>query len=131
MDLFVLPTHREGFPNVVLEASACGLAVITTESTGARDAVLPEVTGLLIPPSNQQAISGSVLELLGDMERRRRLGDAGRAWIQERYTRERVLGLAAAFYRELLTPAEASLLQAEADTNPQSQNYPSDCSTSV
>jgi glycosyltransferase involved in cell wall biosynthesis len=102
MDLFILPTHREGFPNVVLEASACGLAVITTESTGARDAVLPEVTGLLIPPGNPQAISEAALALLRNRERRTRFGAAGRAWVLERYTRERVLGLTAEFYRGLL-----------------------------
>ena len=119
MDLFVLPTHREGFPNVVLEASACGLAVITTESTGARDAVVPEVTGLLIPSGNSAAISDTVLELLSKPEKRARFGAAGRAWVQERYTRERVLGLAAAFYRELLTPAEAALLRTDAETKSQ------------
>jgi glycosyltransferase involved in cell wall biosynthesis len=102
MDLFVLPTHREGFPNVALEASACGLAVITTESTGARDAVLPEVTGLLIPPGNSPAIRDALLALLRDPEKGRRLGTAGRAWVLDRYTRERVLGLAAEFYQELL-----------------------------
>jgi glycosyltransferase involved in cell wall biosynthesis len=102
MDIFVLPTHREGFPNVALEASACGLAVITTESTGARDAVLPEVTGLLIPPGNPQAISDAALALLRHPERRRQLGAAGRQWVLERYTRERVLRLAAEFYRGLL-----------------------------
>lgn len=104
MDLFVLPTHREGFPNVVLEASACGLAVITTESTGARDAVLPEVTGLLIPPGIPEAIREAVLALLLDAEKRMRFGQTGRARVLERYTKERVLGLAVQFYRGLLTP---------------------------
>ena len=116
MDIFVLPTHREGFPNVVLEASACGLAVITTESTGARDAVVPEVTGLVIPPGNAAAISDTVLTLLDNPEKRAKFGAAGRAWILERYTRERVLGLAATFYRELLTPAEAALLRENRET---------------
>jgi glycosyltransferase involved in cell wall biosynthesis len=50
MDVMVLPTWREGFPNVVLEAAATGIPVITTVSTGSRDSVVPEVTGLLIPP---------------------------------------------------------------------------------
>ena len=102
MDLFVLPTHREGFPNVALEAAACGLAVITTESTGSRDAVVPEVTGLLIPPELPDAISEAALALLRDAGKRKRFGEAGRVWAMERYTRERVLGLAVEFYKELL-----------------------------
>jgi len=102
MDVFVLPTHREGFPNVALEAAACGLAVITTESTGARDAVLPEVTGLVIPAGNAEAITEAALALLWDDGRRRRMGEAGRKWVLERYSRERVLGLAVGFYRGLM-----------------------------
>jgi len=101
MDLFVLPTHREGFPNVALEAAACGLAVITTDATGARDAVVPEVTGMVIPPGIPEAIVESALKLLMDSEKRRRFGQAGREWVLERYTRERVLGLAVEFYRGL------------------------------
>ena len=102
MDLFVLPTHREGFPNVALEAAACGLAVITTESTGARDAVLAEVTGLLIPPGIPEAIAEAALTLFGDAGKRKRFGDAGRAWVLERYAKDRVLRLAVEFYRGLL-----------------------------
>ena len=63
MDMLVLPTWREGFPNVVLEAAATGIPVITTLSTGSRDAVLPEVTGLLIPAGYPQAIVEAVLRL--------------------------------------------------------------------
>jgi glycosyltransferase involved in cell wall biosynthesis len=102
MDVLVLPTHREGFPNAALEASASGVPVITTESTGARDAVLVEVTGLLIPPRNSAAIAEASLELLSDAEKRKRMGDAGRAWVLERYSQERVLGLAVGFYRGLV-----------------------------
>jgi glycosyltransferase involved in cell wall biosynthesis len=76
--------------------------VITTESTGARDAVLPEVTGLLIPPGIPEAIREAVLKLFGDAERRKSMGSAGRAWVLERYTKERVLGLAVEFYKALL-----------------------------
>jgi glycosyltransferase involved in cell wall biosynthesis len=100
--VLVLPTHREGFPNAVLEASASGIPVITTASTGARDAVLAEVTGLLIPPGNSAAIAEASLELLGDAAKRNRMGEAGRAWVVERYSQERVLGLAVEFYRSLV-----------------------------
>lgn len=102
MDVFVLPTHREGFPNAALEAAACGLAVITTESTGARDAVLPEVTGFQIRPCDPKAIADAALTLLNNGPLRRRMGDAGRKWVRQCYSRERVLGLAIEFYLDLL-----------------------------
>jgi glycosyltransferase involved in cell wall biosynthesis len=99
MDLLVLPTWREGFPNVVLEAAATGLPVITTIATGSRDSVVPEVTGLLIPPGYPEAISEAVLKLLRDPERRRRMGEAARLWVTEHYADEHVLGLITAFYK--------------------------------
>lgn len=102
MDIFVLPTHREGFPNVILEASASGLPVISTECTGARDAVVPEVTGLLVPPGIPKAITDAVLDLIRHPERRRRFGAAGRAWVTENYERGNVLAMAVEFYRGLV-----------------------------
>lgn len=109
MDVMVLPTWREGFPNVVLEAAATGVPVVTTLATGARDSVVPEVTGVLIPPGNPAAIADSVLKLLGGPGRRRRMGASARAWVLEHYVDERVLGLMVAFYMNLLaSTAEAS-----------------------
>ena len=101
MDIFVLPTHREGFPNAVLEAACTALPVITTESTGARDAVLAEVTGLLIPAGIPEAITEAVVSLADNPSLRRRMGNTGRAWVMDRFCREKVLDLAAVFYRDL------------------------------
>jgi len=99
MDVMVLPTWREGFPNVVLEAAATGIPVVTTLSTGSRDAVVPEVT---IPPGHPVAICESVLELLSSPERRSRMGVAARAWVLKHYVNERVLGRTARYYKRLL-----------------------------
>jgi glycosyltransferase involved in cell wall biosynthesis len=104
MDLMVLPTWREGFPNVVLEAAATGIPVITTLATGARDSVIPEVTGLLIPPGYPEAISEAVLKLLGDPEWRGQMGRSARAWVQQHYADAHVLGLTTAYYQGLLKP---------------------------
>jgi glycosyltransferase involved in cell wall biosynthesis len=104
MDVMVLPTHREGFPNAAIEAAACGVPVITTESTGARDAVMAELTGLLVPPENAEAIAEAALQLIQDDGKRTRMGAAARAWVEERFSHERVLGLAVEFYRGLLEP---------------------------
>jgi len=107
MDLMVLPTWREGFPNVVLEAAASGIPVITTASTGSRDSVVPEVTGLLIPPGYPEAISRAVLQLLGNPERRRRMGVAARAWVLDHYMTAHVLGLTVSYYKSLLELAQS------------------------
>jgi len=102
MDLMVLPTWREGFPNVVLEAAASGIPVITTLATGSRDAVLPEVTGLLIPPGYPEAISESVLQLLRNPRRCRRMGEAARSWVLQHYVNELVLRRTVRYYKSLL-----------------------------
>jgi len=105
MDMLVLPTWREGFPNVVLEAAATGIPVITTLCTGSRDSVVPEVTGFLIPPGYPEAISEAVIKLIRDPERRRRMGVAARAWILEHYVDKHVLEVTAAFYKSLIERA--------------------------
>jgi glycosyltransferase involved in cell wall biosynthesis len=102
MEVMVLPTWREGFPNVVLEAAATGIPVVTTFATGSRDAVVPEVTGLLIPPGYPVAISEAVLQLLGDPELCCRMGEAARAWVLEHYVNGRVLGRTVRYYQSLL-----------------------------
>jgi glycosyltransferase involved in cell wall biosynthesis len=111
MDLMVLPTWREGFPNAVLEAAATGIPVITTLCTGSRDSVVPEVTGLLIPPGYPEAISEAVLRLLLNKELRLRMGTAARRWVLEHYTNDRVLGLLTSYYKSLLdeSPREPGL----------------------
>lgn len=102
MDMMVLPTWREGFPNAVLEAAASEVPVITTLATGARDAVVPEVTGLLIPPGHPEAIYEAILNLLRDEPRRRAMGVAARRWVIENFSEEHVLRLTVSYYRNLL-----------------------------
>ena len=56
MDVVVLPTYREGLGNVLLEAAAMEKPTITTTATGARDAIVPERTGLMAPPGQWEPL---------------------------------------------------------------------------
>jgi glycosyltransferase involved in cell wall biosynthesis len=111
MDVMVLPTWREGFPNVVLEASATGIPVIGTLCTGSRDAVIPEVTGMLVPPGNSQAICEAVLRFIRDPDRRLKMGNAARAWVTAHYENRRVLGITVGFYQRMIKPAAGHELE--------------------
>ncbi len=102
MDVMVLPSWREGFPNVILEAAASGVPVVATSCTGSRDAVVSGVTGLLIPPGEPDAISSAVLSLLRDPDCHRRMSKAARAWVAENYENRTVLGLTVALYTSLV-----------------------------
>lgn len=81
-DVVCLPTHREGFPNVVLEAAAAGRAVVTTTATGARDSVVDGVTGLLVPTGAPLALTGALASLAADPDLRDRLGAAAEARVR-------------------------------------------------
>jgi glycosyltransferase involved in cell wall biosynthesis len=90
-DMFVLATYREGFPNVVLEAGSAGVAVITTDATGAVDSVVPNVTGLMVKTGSVPELTKSIAQLAEDGAQRRRLGDAARQRCTEMFEREKVV----------------------------------------
>jgi len=112
MDLLVLPTQREGFPNAVLEASATGIPVITTPSTGACDSVVDGVTGMLVP-GDPESICEAIVKLLRDPDERARMGSAGRAWVLEHFTDQRLFGLTTSFYKSLLRPGTVGVHREE------------------
>jgi len=74
----VLPSYREGLPKSLIEAAACGRAVVTTDVPGCRDAIEPDVTGLLVPVRDACALAEAVQRLAGDAALRQRMGQAGR-----------------------------------------------------
>jgi len=102
MNLFVLPTHREGFPNVLLEAHAAGKAVVTTRATGAIDAVTDGVTGMLVPVGDVAALTDALARLLRDPDLAHRMGRAGRERVSGEFRAERVWAALAQEYDWLL-----------------------------
>ncbi|WP_349674910.1 glycosyltransferase family 4 protein [Haloarcula sp. JP-L23] len=87
---FVLPSHYEGLPTVLLEAMACGAPVVTTEVGGCPDIIEEAENGLLVPPGDPPALTDAIDTLLGDARLRDRLGAAARQTILEQYTWETI-----------------------------------------
>jgi len=98
MDVFCLPTLREGFPNVVLEASASGVAVVTTDATGASDSVVAGVTGLIARTSSAESLAEQIELLIRDPDLRRALGESGRDWVVANFDRQTVWERTETFY---------------------------------
>jgi glycosyltransferase involved in cell wall biosynthesis len=102
MDIFVLPTYREGFPNTVLEAQASERPVVTTRATGAVDSVQDGVTGLLVPPGDVSALTDALIRLLLDNDLARCMGRAGGERVLREFRSEVIWNALAVLYREML-----------------------------
>lgn len=87
-DLVVLPTYREGLPNVPLEAAAMELPVVATNIPGCVDAVRDGVSGTLVPPRDAKSLQASIERYLDDPELRKQHGKAGREHVLRHFRRE-------------------------------------------
>jgi glycosyltransferase involved in cell wall biosynthesis len=105
-DVLCLPSKREGFPNVVLEAAAAGVPTVATAATGIADAVLDGCTGLVSPTRDPAELADRLGWLLGDANLRGRLGSAARDRVRALYDHRLVQAAYADHYRALLRAAQ-------------------------
>ncbi len=80
MDIFAMPSYREGFGAVNVEASAMGLPVVSTDIPGPRDAVVHGKTGFLVPAKTIEPLKKAILILYNDLSLRQDMGEAGKDW---------------------------------------------------
>jgi glycogen synthase len=105
-DVFVLPTWREGFPNVVIEAMAAGLPVVATPVGAIAEAIEDGKSGLLVPVRDAAALEAALRRLIEDAALRHALGAAARARVESVFAFETVVARLAAIYDELLAAAD-------------------------
>ena len=102
MDLFVLPSHREGFPRSPMEASAMQTPCIVTDIRGCREAVEQERNGLLVPLGQVDALAQAMLALLQNPRHAQALGRAGRVLAETNFDEQLVFAKVKNEYSRLL-----------------------------
>jgi glycosyltransferase involved in cell wall biosynthesis len=90
-DIYVLASHREGFPRSAMEAAASGLPIVATDIRGCREVVDHDRTGLLVPARDPAALEAAIDHLASDAVARRRLGDAALAKARDEFDQRRVV----------------------------------------
>jgi glycosyltransferase involved in cell wall biosynthesis len=101
VDVVALSSRNEGTPVSLIEAAACGRPAVATDVGGVRAVVEHGVNGLLARPGDAEQLSAALDQVLRDGEGRRRMGDAGRARVRDRFSQERLLRDVRDLYGEL------------------------------
>lgn len=110
----VLASRREGLPKSLLEAAACGRAIVATDVPGCREVAQAETNALLVPPDDAAALATALETLVSDAALRARFGEAGRRLVESDMAADRVGAKTVALYRSLLASVHPAALPAEA-----------------
>jgi glycosyltransferase involved in cell wall biosynthesis len=106
-DLFVMSSETEGLGTSILDAMACGKAVVGTSAGGIPEIVEDGVTGLIVPPRDPEALAAAITKLLVDEPLRARMGAAGLARVRERFTVDRMIEGTLRVYERVLTSSRS------------------------
>jgi len=106
-DIFVLPSHGEGMSNALLEAMACGLAVVATRVGAAPEMIRDGIDGLLVEPRDRLALGVALGRVVQDSGLRKRIGHAAASTVRDRYAIESVVAAIESTYLEIAGRARA------------------------
>lgn len=100
-DMFVLPSHREGFPRAAMEAAASGLPLVLTDIRGCRQVVEHGVNGFLVPVGDPQQLAEAIAKLVADADLRSEMGSASAVKARREFDERKVVGIVMDTYRSL------------------------------
>lgn len=98
-----LPSYREGLPKVLIEAAACGLPIVTTDTPGCREVVKPSINGFLVPLRNIEELARAMLLLIENKELRQAMGSQSRQIAESEFAESIVISKTLALYKEIIT----------------------------
>ena len=102
LDVVALTSRNEGTPVSLIEAHACGKPVVSTDVGGVRAVVRDGVSGSLVPPGDAAAVAAALQGILSDRVAATRMGEQGRAFVRDRFTKERLVADIRALYASLM-----------------------------
>jgi glycosyltransferase involved in cell wall biosynthesis len=108
-DLFAMSSVTEGLGTSLLDAMACSRAIVATSAGGIPEIVEDGVTGLLVPPRDHTALADAIVRALKDEEGRRRMGDAGFARVNDRFTVDRMVEMTADVYTRVTAVSKSEV----------------------
>ena len=111
-----LPSYREGLPKVLIEAAACGRAIVASDVPGCREIARDGHNALLVPVRDGAALAEAIARLLSDAELRRRMGTRGREIVEAEFSLADVVAQTLALYRSLLETSGGYALPSNKDT---------------
>ena len=103
MDIFVLPSIKEGLGISLMEAMACGLAVIGSNVGGIKSLIQDGYNGLLVNPADTGQLANRILELIGEPKKRDYLGDNARIFIKQNFSQDKMIFETERLYLECLS----------------------------
>ena len=109
--IVVLPSYREGFPKVLLEAAACARPLVATDVPGCRAIVKDGINGFLVSPKDPISLCQALVKLLQDPALRARMGAQGREIVVKEFSVDRISRETLALYRELLESSGPSFVR--------------------
>jgi glycosyltransferase involved in cell wall biosynthesis len=83
LDIFVMPSHHEGFGNPPMEAMACGAASVVTDVGAVRDYTVPGETAFVVPPKQPEKLAEAIIALLGNEHKRQQIAKAGHEYVKQ------------------------------------------------
>jgi glycosyltransferase involved in cell wall biosynthesis len=97
-----LPSYREGFPKVLIEAASCGLPIVSTDVPGCREIVRDDYNGILVPKGDSFSLSSALLRLIEDPDLRAQMGKRGRELVLDKFSSKYVITKTLNIYKEFV-----------------------------
>jgi len=101
-DIFCIPSFREGFGQVAIEASSCGLPIIASNIYGLKDSVIINKTGYFFKNKSVSDLASKIIYLINNKEIQKKMGDSGRSYVLDKFSQHNIVMLQNQFYKKII-----------------------------